>query len=277
MAIYRKVDVSFWQDSFVMDLTPEEKYFYLYLMTNTKTSQCGIYELPKRLMCFETGYNLETIDKLISRFVEYKKILYDDETNEIFLLNWIRFNWSNSEKVITRVIDELKALKNQEYAALYCKQCKEYGYSIDTLCIPERQEEETKEEEETEEQTKKETKEKEDIHQQFVDGYHAICPSLPKVMRITDSRKRAIKARIKDDGLDTIKTVLEKTEASDFLTGRSGDFKATFDWILKPANFIKILEGNYDNRKPKNKEPLGGRVNVSAIEEYERLKNEGQL
>ncbi|TKI91171.1 replication protein, partial [Bacillus wiedmannii] len=38
MAVYRPVHVSFWQDSFVLDLTPEEKYFYLYLMTNSKTS-----------------------------------------------------------------------------------------------------------------------------------------------------------------------------------------------------------------------------------------------
>ena len=70
MAVFRKLNTSFWQDPLVLDLTPEEKYFYLYLMTNTKTNQCGIYEIPKKVMEMETGYNSETIDKLIKRFVE---------------------------------------------------------------------------------------------------------------------------------------------------------------------------------------------------------------
>ena len=50
MAVYRHIHIDYWQDGFVLDLTPEEKYFYIYLMTNSKTSQCGIYELPKRII-----------------------------------------------------------------------------------------------------------------------------------------------------------------------------------------------------------------------------------
>ncbi|RKH69918.1 DNA replication protein DnaD, partial [Corallococcus sp. AB032C] len=57
MAKFRQIHVDFWQDSFVIELTPEEKYFYLYLMTNSKTSQCGIYELPKKIIEMDTGYN----------------------------------------------------------------------------------------------------------------------------------------------------------------------------------------------------------------------------
>ena len=43
MAAYRHIHIDYWQDSFVLDLTPEEKYFYIYLMTNSKTTQCGDY------------------------------------------------------------------------------------------------------------------------------------------------------------------------------------------------------------------------------------------
>ena len=60
--IYRQVYTSFWQDGFVLTLTPEEKYFYLYLITNSKTSLCGIYELPIKIIEFETGYNRETVE-----------------------------------------------------------------------------------------------------------------------------------------------------------------------------------------------------------------------
>lgn len=53
-------------------------------MNNSKTSQCGIYELPKRIIETETGYNRETVDKLLNRFIDYKKIVYCEETREVF-------------------------------------------------------------------------------------------------------------------------------------------------------------------------------------------------
>ena len=65
MAVYRQVYITFWQDEFILELTPEEKYFYLYLMTNSKTSQCGIYQLPIKVMEMELGYNRDTIIKII--------------------------------------------------------------------------------------------------------------------------------------------------------------------------------------------------------------------
>ena len=88
MAIFRKINTSFWQDPLILDLTPEQKYFYLYLMTNTKTNQCGIYEISKQIMVFETGYNSDTIDKLLNIFIDNGRILFSEKTNEIMLLNW---------------------------------------------------------------------------------------------------------------------------------------------------------------------------------------------
>ena len=50
MAIFRKVHVTFWRDEFVEGLTPEQKFFYLYLLTNDRTTQCGIYEITIKQM-----------------------------------------------------------------------------------------------------------------------------------------------------------------------------------------------------------------------------------
>ncbi|KOA18166.1 hypothetical protein CLHOM_35000 [Clostridium homopropionicum DSM 5847] len=63
MALYRQLQLSFWRDAFIMDLTPEEKIFYVYLLQCSNTKQCGIFELPKRAIEYETGYNRETVDK----------------------------------------------------------------------------------------------------------------------------------------------------------------------------------------------------------------------
>jgi len=135
MAIYRQVHISFWQDEFVLNLTPEEKFFYLYLMTNSKTSQCGIYELPKKVACFETGYNMETIEKLLGRFVNYGKIMYDEANKEIMLINWIKYNGSASDKVHKRIADELGEVKTKEFVSLFHDLWIDYGYSIDSLSI----------------------------------------------------------------------------------------------------------------------------------------------
>lgn len=151
MSTHRFLNVSFWQDAFVLDLTPEEKYFYIYLMTNSKTSQIGIYELPSRVIELETGYNRETVEKLLQRFIEYGKIEYNQPTKEIYIKNWAKFNWNNSEKVITRVKADLENVKHQPFAIKYVdyvnsleknNKAIQYPYSIDSLWNKEKEKKE---------------------------------------------------------------------------------------------------------------------------------------
>lgn len=99
MAKYRSIQTSFWSDSKVIDeFTPEDRYFYLYLLTNEKSNQLGCYELSVRQMCRDTGYNEETIKKLLKRFEQVLKLIcYDFETKEILLKNWYKYNWLESD------------------------------------------------------------------------------------------------------------------------------------------------------------------------------------
>ncbi len=101
----------------------------------------------------------------------------------------------------------------------------------------------------TENTTENTTKEEVD-YQKIVDLYHSKCTSLPKIMKLSTSRRKGIKARLNDLGMDGLITLFEKAEASDFLSGRNGVWKnCNFDWLLKEANSLKVLEGNYDNTK----------------------------
>ena len=150
MAIYRQVHISFWQDEFILNLTPEEKFFYLYLMTNSKTTQCGIYELPRKIIEFETGYNAETVEKLLQRFIKYGKIKYSNETKEIMLTNWMKHNANTSPRVVSRIEKELKSVKNPEYKKAFYTVCKQYRYPIQTETQQEPEPEEEKEPKEEE-------------------------------------------------------------------------------------------------------------------------------
>ncbi len=98
---------------------------------------------------------------------------------------------------------------------------------------------------------------KSNICQQIVDMYHSICVSFPSVRSLSDARKRAIKARLKTYGLEDFKTVFENAESSSFLKGVDGGWKASFDWLIKEANMLKVMEGNYAD-KTKRKEPVPG-------------------
>ena len=88
-------------------------------------------------------------------------------------------------------------------------------------------------------------------YQGVLDAYHECCPSFPVVIKLTETRKRAIKARLEDYGLDEIKRAFSLAGQSDFLKGSSG-WQASFDWLMKPANMTKVLEGNYTNRASPN-------------------------
>lgn len=90
--------------------------------------------------------------------------------------------------------------------------------------------------------------------QLVADSWNQIVTSLPKIAKITDIRKKAIRSR--SDDLTEFERVFRKVEASDFLSGRNGQWIGCgFDWVLKPSNWTKVIEGNYDNRqevRPKN-------------------------
>lgn len=114
MATYRKVHTQFWSDPFVQTLSPEQRYFFLYLLTNEKTRQCGIYEITTRQISYDTGYNVETILILLEFFSSSGKILVSRETNEIAVKNWEKYNKNPSIKVQTLVKHEIATVKSKK-------------------------------------------------------------------------------------------------------------------------------------------------------------------
>ncbi len=90
-----------------------------------------------------------------------------------------------------------------------------------------------------------------DIRQEAVNFYNSKAQfnEWPEAKKMTEARNRTLDARISDaDGLDGWKAAIQAAADSDFLSGRSGKWAATFDWLCKQANFTKLIEGNYSNR-----------------------------
>lgn len=133
MATYRLVHVNFWQDDFVLDLTHEERYFYLYLLTCSKTTQCGIYQLPRKVSELELGLPFDMVEKFLQRFIDYGKVIYDEQTREVFLVNWVRYNPITNTNVEKCVLRELKGVKSKDFVNLFLKRCLEEELSIPLL------------------------------------------------------------------------------------------------------------------------------------------------
>jgi hypothetical protein len=156
MAIFRKVHTSFWSDSFISDLDNDKKLFYIYLMTNEKTRQCGVYEITKKQMAFDLGYSMDKVSILLKYFISKGKIRYNDDTKELALGNWLKYNSSTSPKVKTCIDNEFKLVKDTLLI--------EYVKSMDTHTQEEQ-------EEEQEEEKKQDKEIKENLFETFWNLY----------------------------------------------------------------------------------------------------------
>jgi len=113
--VKRIVDTAFWTDMQVIDnYSVEDKFFYLYLLTNDKSTQLGIYSLPKKVMSFETGFTTDVIQVLLERFSEtYKKIRYSEDTQEVTILESLQFSVLTGGKPVQDLLErEMSKIKD---------------------------------------------------------------------------------------------------------------------------------------------------------------------
>jgi len=113
VATQRYISTSFWDDEWVQGLTPDEKLFYIYLLTNPLTNIAGVYKISDRRIVFDTS--LEGIDTL-----------------------WIRFGEVSVEHVFPRVarFGEWVIITNWPKEVLERVGEIGYQYPMDTLSIP---------------------------------------------------------------------------------------------------------------------------------------------
>ncbi|WP_226671143.1 DnaD domain-containing protein [Metabacillus litoralis] len=111
MALYRMIRCDFWEDLEVSDvMTIEDRYFYLFLLTNLRTTQIGIYKISKKKISSETDLSIEKVHSLVDRFVNHHKLIrYNPETKEVAIKNWGKHNLNKGGKPMMDCIkSELK-------------------------------------------------------------------------------------------------------------------------------------------------------------------------
>jgi len=94
---------------------------------------------------------------------------------------------------------------------------------------------------------------KSDLKQKVTEMWNELSAfGIPPVKRITEGSTRNIQlnARLKQYSLDDFRSAINEIKQSSFLKGQNkSSWIITFDWFIKPSNFQKVLEGNYNDKK----------------------------
>jgi len=84
----------------------------------------------------------------------------------------------------------------------------------------------------------------------YKDKWNSLPDVIPKVQSIRGTRATALKSRISEYGEEKVIDGISRISKSEFLKGKNDrGWIITFDWFVKPSNFVKVLEGNYDDKK----------------------------
>lgn len=145
----------------------------------------------------------------------------------------------------------LSRARKKEQEALQCNTDATPMQQIETNCNTEIEKEKELETEVEIEKNK---------YQLIADMYNNTCVSFPRLTKLSDSRKKAIGARLKKYSLEEIQRVFDLAEKSDFLKGNnSRNWNANFDWLMNDANMAKVLDGNYTNKpRPQTQNNFSG-------------------
>lgn len=133
MAGYRQFYTRFWKDEWVIDLDPLEKYLYSYLFTNELSSISGIYKLPLKIICYETGLDQEFVRAAFDKFEQASKILYRDGV--MWVVNMSKYHANASETTQKKVTKDIDSIPDCLVKDAYRYHLKNGGYGIDTVSI----------------------------------------------------------------------------------------------------------------------------------------------
>lgn len=119
--------------------------------------------------------------------------------------------------------------------------------------------------------TNKKEKKERNIYIDISDLYNSICVSYPRLSKLSDSRKKAINARLNLYKLEDFKKLFELAEKSDFLKGKNDrNWSANFDWLIKDSNMAKVLDGNYNNKSTQQPKPSSNKFNAFPQRNYSK-------
>jgi hypothetical protein len=289
LAKYRNFYCEFWDDDEIMSMTKNETLLYFYLITNPSTSLCGIYKFQFQIAKHRLKMNEKEIIEAISGLERLGKVLFDKETSEIAIANFLIYNFidsPNTRKSLEKAIKEIKSAKlppfvrglegaykglirGYEGASRGYVSVSSFNPFIDNVLEEDNVIRspfnnnnvlETKEQNNSYKEKPLARQKEKGFFEELITDWNekAKTKKIPQVLKVTEKRKAHVQMRLEENKASGVQAAVEKMFQSDFLNGKNDrDWVATFDWLFEsPNNFTKVLEGNYDNKASEPKKDI---------------------
>lgn len=284
MGIKRIVDTGFWTDDKILDtFSPEDKLFFLYLMTNPHTTQLGIYQLNLKYISLELGYTVDTCKILIDRFQnKYGMIMYSYDTKEIAIKNYLKYSIVKGGKPVEDLLEkEIKQVKDKRLLTYVYDNLIDYENLNATVVkiLSSLNKNEIKNDNDNDNDVS--------YNESSNESYNESCKEIidylnqkvgTKFKHTTAETKKHINGRI-DDGytLDDFKTVIDKKYAEWYGTEMQQYLRPST--LFSPTNFENYLNAVIIPKKPKqqnvrNVGPVPDWFKNEKEEQYEKLSAE---
>lgn len=280
MRDYGKVAPQFWTGETgkkILAAGPEAAVVALYLMTSPHANMIGLYYMPLAYLSHDTRLPFEGASKGLRSCIEAGFCAYDEASECVFVYAMARYQIAPSLK---RDDNRRKGVENElervPSALLRKRFLAAYG---DSYCLTAPRETEapskplrSKEQEQEQEQKRARESAYADLSpepsepdsgddppgmpkcpvRRIVALYHEELPELPPVHELPEQAVRMIRQRWRSSPerqtLDWWREFFQYIRRCPFLMGEKTDFTADLLWIVRPTNFAKIVNGNYQER-----------------------------
>ena len=266
---YLKLKDNFFEsDSMVLLESMPDGYLYsnillkLYLRSlkdNGRLMLNGAIPYNSRMLASVTRHQVGTVEKALDIFRELGLVEMLD-SGAIYMMNIQNFIGRSSTEA-DRQREYHNRIESEKSGKKPCK--KSYKKSTPEI--------EIEKEIDIDIEIEKEEKKKID-YQQIADMYNETCVSFPRLTKLSDSRKKAIRARLNTHTIEDFRKLFQMAESSSFLKGSNDrNWSATFDWLIKDSNMAKVLDGNYADKKGSEEVEANNKSGGSAADYYKRF------
>jgi hypothetical protein len=259
---YGRVHCTFWSSPNVRALSDDGRSLALYLLTSPHTTITGTFRVPDGYVSEDMQWSSARVSKGFAELLANGFANRCETTKWVWISKFLEWNqpenpnqWKAARKVAAQVPSE--CVWKREFARAFA------------ICAgddpgPEPNRSETvpepfrnQEQEQEQENTYVADATPRDLEKQILDAYHELLPNLPAVKiwgkderkNLADRIRETVKRGVAADSVDYWRRFFAKVDASDFLSGRTKDpwRCGGLKWLIKPKNFAKVIEGNYDN------------------------------